>query len=66
MAAGAFFLGHRGVHIVVEDAVFVRTVGVVAGGAVAVGHLVIHMPPFKKRAIGFVTPGAQRRDFFSQ
>jgi hypothetical protein len=66
VAPGAFFLGHGRVYIVVENAVFVRTVSVVAGGAVTVGHLIIHMSPFKESAIGFVALGTQRGYFFSQ
>ena len=66
MALGAFFFGHGRVNIVIENAIFVRTVGVVAGGAVTAGHLVIHMSPFKESAIGFVALGTQRGYFFSQ
>ena len=66
MAAGALFLGHGRVHIVVEDTIFVRTVGVVAGGTVTVGYLVVHVLPNKESTIGLVALRAQRRHFISQ
>jgi hypothetical protein len=59
VAQGTFFFGDRGMHIIMKNAPFVGAVGAVAGIAVAVVYLVIHVAAGKGRAIGFVTLGAQ-------
>jgi len=59
VALGTFFFGNRCMHIIIENAPFVGTVGAVAGVAVAVVDLVIQVAFSKGRAIGFMAFGAQ-------
>ena len=50
----AFLFGHRCMHRRVENIAFVGAMRIVAGVAVAVVHLVIHVPSGKCRSVGFM------------
>jgi hypothetical protein len=54
VALGTLSLGNRSVGNIKDDSPVVRSMGVVAGGAVRVCHRVIQMLPFKSELIRFM------------